>query len=638
VTQRGEHPSTIPVVASGAVVGFGLSELLRAWFPMVLTGFGVAGTTDPRLLVLLGAAPIALAAVPLLARGRLDPVTLWRAAIGVAAVVRLAIGLTSGLVQATLTGMCLGLVAVALVALAQRHDRSGPARTGVLFGVVLAILVQVATGTISPVWLPPPADLVFASLVAVALLAVGVVGPGRLRAAGTATSRPGAWLLLAPGLVLLGILTAPAGRFSVITGWPTWQVAITVASIHALALVAAVTAPLVGPTRAGWVGAAAVLLGTAGTLEPRGWLTILSAGVLCVGLGLLFGADPAAPVPWARVRHAATAAIGLAGAVTGATVFYLAYDRVLPLGNRWLLLLVAATAAGHGAAIALTAGRATVRTGRVAHLRPGRLGVVAVVLVASVAAATTAPDAAPPARQTADDELRVALFNVHFGYGLDGRFTATEQADLLRREAPDVVVLTEVDRGWLITGGHDVLRLHARALGLPHVAFSPAADEVWGNAILSRFPIVEFGTERLPQGSDPMRRSQFAAVLEHTDDQQVAVVGTQLSGVDEQGDTRLPQARAVAATVARYRQRQLPTVLAGSFNAVPGSPELSSVAPLLDDPVPADVLTHPAAAPEYRLDHILVSPDLRRLGVSSLATTTSDHRPLVVTLRVEPTG
>jgi endonuclease/exonuclease/phosphatase family metal-dependent hydrolase len=225
---------------------------------------------------------------------------------------------------------------------------------------------------------------------------------------------------------------------------------------------------------------------------------------------------------------------------------------------------------------------------------------------------------------------------VRFGFDLDGRFSAQEQARLLRDLAPDVVVLNEVDRGWLTTGGHDALKIIAEELGLPYVMFARAADEVWGNALLSRYPIAERASESLPAGSDPMGRSQLAAVLTLDDDRRLGIVGTHLSHLDDQGDTRLPQARAVAATVAVLRERQVPTVVLGDLNAPPGSSELATFVPLVDDMLPEDAFTYPSNDPIDRLDHILASSEFRPDEVFLPEVTLSDHRPVIIDLRFVP--
>ena len=81
----------------------------------------------------------------------------------------------------------------------------------------------------------------------------------------------------------------------------------------------------------------------------------------------------------------------------------------------------------------------------------------------------------------------MVAYNLRMGYGIDGRFDQHAVAELLGRQHADVILLSEIDRGWLLNGGQDQLRIVARLLDM-EAAFGPAADQVWGDAILSREP------------------------------------------------------------------------------------------------------------------------------------------------------
>jgi endonuclease/exonuclease/phosphatase family metal-dependent hydrolase len=157
-------------------------------------------------------------------------------------------------------------------------------------------------------------------------------------------------------------------------------------------------------------------------------------------------------------------------------------------------------------------------------------------------------------------------------------------------------------------------------------------DEVAGTALLTRFPITESVTERLPQGADRVGRSQLATVLQIAEGQRLGLVATQLTTVDDQGATRLPQARAVAAMVARMRDRGVPVSVLGDLRVPLGSPELEAFGPSIRSALPAGSATHPADAPQELPDHVLVSSDLEVLEVTIPDIRVSDHRPVAVTI------
>ncbi|WP_446218972.1 endonuclease/exonuclease/phosphatase family protein [Micromonospora sp. IBHARD004] len=48
--------------------------------------------------------------------------------------------------------------------------------------------------------------------------------------------------------------------------------------------------------------------------------------------------------------------------------------------------------------------------------------------------------------------VRVVAYNIRMGFGLDGRLDLDGLARAVTGSRPDVVVLSEVDRGWLLNG------------------------------------------------------------------------------------------------------------------------------------------------------------------------------------------
>jgi endonuclease/exonuclease/phosphatase family metal-dependent hydrolase len=634
---------TPAISAAAGLVGFTFLEVLRVWFPSVMFVAGDAGETSSLLMAAFGLGCLGLAPLAATLLGRVSPALLWRAGAGALLLGRGSLILPldgTGRLIASSLAVVGASTAVAALAAGSKADRT--VRVGLLAGVVAATCLHTATRTLGLVW-PGTVSTTAASVGVVLLLAVTVVRADRDLAGDTAASAlelagGGAawpWFALTPMLVLVGVVSGVPGRTAVATGWSTPTVAATVAGAHLGALLAAAVARRIGPGRAGLLAAAAIAGGTAAALDAVGWSGVLGQITLVLGLGLLLGSDLGSTVRPASDRRrgvAAGSAVLAFGAVTA--VYYTTYDLALPLNNRVLLLGTALLGAVLGIATSRMGREATVRGTLEAKRFIQRLAAAALA-VGMVALVARSPGEGPAG--AADPEvIRVATYNVRFGFDLDGRFAAQEQARLLRDLAPDVVVLNEVDRGWLTTGGHDALRIIAEELDLPYVMFARAADEVWGNALLSRYPIAERASESLPAGSDPMGRSQLAAVLTLDDDRRLGIVGTHLSHVDDQGDTRLPQARAVAATVAVLRERQVPTVVLGDLNAPPGSSELATFAPLVDDMLPEGTLTYPSNAPLAHLDHILASSELRPDEVYLPEVTLSDHRPVIIDLRFVP--
>jgi endonuclease/exonuclease/phosphatase family metal-dependent hydrolase len=530
-------------------------------------------------------------------------------------------------------GSAAGLAALVAMAAGARSARA--ARVGIVVGMALEALLRTAFATLGPVW----SRTSIAAVVTVGLLAAYVVAIGRTAAhlGSVAEPRPAAawtWWWLLPALPLTGIITSSTGRVAVATGWSPGPVAAAVASAQVAAVVAALLAPRLAPATAAVIGGALTLVGTAAALPAAGWLGVLGPLAAAVGLGILAGTEPGAGEPSDARQRAGVAALALASGHAVVLLYYLGPGWGLPGDSRILLLLLAGVAGLLAVAVA--------RRGRFVTLRPRLqpaalvwsigIGLVTIAALAGSVAATSSP----PPPSASDGELTVATYHLRAGFGTDGRLDPRRQAALLRAHDVDVVLVTGVDRGWWLTGGQDLLPLFARELGLEHVQFVPAADEVHGHALLTRHPIVEFGTETLPGEPGRPDHRVLAAILELDDGAQLGIVGTELASGPRAEEYQLAQVRAVAGTVARLRERDLPTILLGTLGAPAGSDALASFEPLLTSALPEGAVTYPSSAPTELRSHVLLSPDLLGSTVEIPSSSASSHLPVIVTVERAP--
>jgi endonuclease/exonuclease/phosphatase family metal-dependent hydrolase len=227
-------------------------------------------------------------------------------------------------------------------------------------------------------------------------------------------------------------------------------------------------------------------------------------------------------------------------------------------------------------------------------------------------------------------ELRLVAYNVRMAFGLDGRFSVDELARVIRAERPDVVLLSEVDRGWLLNGGHDDVVLLARAVGMRY-GFAPAADAVWGDAILTNLPVVSWHAERMPSYGAPTGGQVMGAVLRHGAGT-VAVVSTHLQPPPD--GPPLQQARDAARFAAGLRAPGRPVIVGGDLNTEPGDPPFEAMlaagftdAFAADRPVP----TSSADNPRKQIDHVLVA-GAQASDVTAPRSTASDHLAVAVTI------
>jgi endonuclease/exonuclease/phosphatase family metal-dependent hydrolase len=248
--------------------------------------------------------------------------------------------------------------------------------------------------------------------------------------------------------------------------------------------------------------------------------------------------------------------------------------------------------------------------------------------------------------------VRLVTFNTHHGVGEDARHDLPRLAKLLASVDADVICLQEVDR-YFGDRSEDVDQslLLSRALDM-QLAWGPAIDDPqpgnqpprqYGNALLSRLPILISDVHRLPGGGEP--RSALRTMLE-LDGGTLWVTNTHLS-------TGEPGRRAaqVAALAALHTDSMAAGVLVGDFNSRPEAPELVALrgrfadswerAEDRDDQAGwrfwqrEEGLTHPARFPHRRIDQVWVSAGVTVAAAHVLdADGASDHLPLVVDLLV----
>ncbi|MEH0981100.1 endonuclease/exonuclease/phosphatase family protein [Micromonospora sp. CPCC 205556] len=682
---------TTATLALGVVL---LVDVLRVFLPAVITIFGQAASTPAELLgaFALGWFVLALAAPALIRRVGARPVSVV-AALALAAVRVALTGQPGGPLQLWLAtgGLLAGLVWLA--ATAAVTDRPVP---GLAVGLGAGAVLHTMLDTYRSGW-AGGADAWLVAVVVAALFLAGQARPAPPAGAGGVRS----WLLAGPTLLLAGLValspavarTATSYQF----GWLRWPsrgdglVATTPGPLLGLAPFAvavggflfAALAPPARTTR--WLGPALLLAGTALFAVGGGGLLLPAVLLAAAGLGgclaLFAAADDRAPadnlmraddrvradervltvergaagagdtvdarvataphldVPGRRGgpgeravagRRALAAVAGMLAFAVSTTVYYAAYDLGHP--NAWVPVVVAALV---GVA-AFTAGRTPTPTAPTPpssappRLRIAGSAAVLVLLAALVGDETLVAEN----RAGAPERIRVAAYNIRMGFGLDGRFDPDRLARAVRDA--DVVLLSEVDRGWLLNGGHDSLDLLAERLDRWYV-FAPAADPLWGDAVLSRWPLRSVRTRALPAVGAPTGAQALGVTVDFgAGEPGLAVVATHLQ--PPPGREPVVQARAVADFALGYAAGR-PLVVAGDLNTEPGAPAFAEFtgAGLTDALAAARPLpTSPADDPREQIDHVFVSPGVGAADAVAPPGTASDHLPVRVTLTLPP--
>jgi len=228
--------------------------------------------------------------------------------------------------------------------------------------------------------------------------------------------------------------------------------------------------------------------------------------------------------------------------------------------------------------------------------------------------------------------VRIVNYNLHNGFDVDGHLGMEAIARVIEAQEPDVVGLQEVSRGWVVNGSLDMLIWLSQRLELPYI-YGPVTGQLWGNAMLSRYPILEWESVALPPDGLLFSRGYLWARLDLGDGQQLRVVTTHLHHIREDADVRALQAQEILD----FWGGDSLTVIMGDFNARKDDSETQ----MIRDAGLADVLdlagidpgyTFPSEDPKYRIDYIWLSPDLTAQEVVIPASEASDHMLVVATV------
>jgi endonuclease/exonuclease/phosphatase family metal-dependent hydrolase len=420
-----------------------------------------------------------------------------------------------------------------------------------------------------------------------------------------------AWLLLGPAMFLQITFAANVGRFGQATQLSLLASALLmIAAQIGAAWLAGRGAPL-------WLRAATVIAaGVAVFAVPR--VQGFDGLVLMLVPFVIAGGMQAATTRRLRISGITASTIGTLMLFALIFAFYNFYE--LPI--LWLAALLP---------LAIVQMTARAPSNEVAGL----------VIVSGVAAAMLALlHLLPPPRTAlpASPALTVLSYNVHQGFDDDGVPGMQRTARTMSRMRPHLVALQEIGRGWTLIGGSDLIAyLRWRFPGY-HVFFEPTNGQLWGNAIMTRLPIVSASGGAFKAKPGFFRYGWAGAQVEHDGAPMLFYsvhLTADLEGVG--GDGRVQQANALLAAV----DPRFPIIIAGDFNALPDDAPIRVMTGRYSDLGAAAGLdgkaTWPAGKPEQRIDYIFGS-GFRVAGGAIPATTASDHLPVLLRLQRDTTG
>ena len=234
--------------------------------------------------------------------------------------------------------------------------------------------------------------------------------------------------------------------------------------------------------------------------------------------------------------------------------------------------------------------------------------------------------------------VAVLTYNIYHGEDANGGSNLDAVAGIINLLKPDLVAFQEVDNKTRRAKGLDLTAELSRRTGMKGI-FGKAMDYDgggYGEAVLSRHPIIETKNNPLPHTEKAEPRAALEIHIELPDGVKMAFVGTHLDHQRDQSN-RMMQTKRI---MELYENIDLPIILLGDLNATPGSDPINLLSrqwfdAARDNPQP----TFPSTKPSRRIDYIMYKPKGRWKVVEVRVIdekVASDHCPVFVVLELLP--
>jgi len=225
--------------------------------------------------------------------------------------------------------------------------------------------------------------------------------------------------------------------------------------------------------------------------------------------------------------------------------------------------------------------------------------------------------------------VKVMTYNIHSGYNVNGGQDFEAIARVIEESGADIIGLQEVSRGRLMDGAVDMTTWLSRRLEM-QVLFLGTGEPTWGNALLSRYPIIKSGEGNLPDEGSLIKRGYLWAAIDVGEDEPLNLIVTHLHHIVEESQVRQVQ----VPVILDFWDNRGQTILVGDLNAEPDSAEMGLIsrAGLVDawaESGIGDGYTYYATHPDTRIDFLWVSPDLEATEIEVIQTPASDHLPIL---------
>jgi endonuclease/exonuclease/phosphatase family metal-dependent hydrolase len=236
--------------------------------------------------------------------------------------------------------------------------------------------------------------------------------------------------------------------------------------------------------------------------------------------------------------------------------------------------------------------------------------------------------------------IAVLTYNIYHGEDANGESNLDAVAGIINSLGPDVVALQEVDNKTTRAKGLDLTAELSKRTGMEGV-FGKAMDYAgggYGEAVLSRLPVLATKNNPLPHTPKAEPRAALEVHVQLPAGGKLVFVGTHLDHQRDQKN-RMMQASRIKEL---YEGCQVPIILAGDLNAVPGSDPINLLRREWSYAGQGEAKpTFPSVKPRRKIDYIMYKPKGRWRVIEIRVIdekVASDHCPVFAVLELLPDG
>lgn len=509
------------------------------------------------------------------------------------------------------------------------------AALGVLLGLALDVAIRIGFETVDLPWMPGTAAHL-AAVVLVIILAVSALMVARHDEPPMGNAPALSLIALGPGLAVFHLMTGNLGitQATLDIDFPAAAELIAIGTVLGLLLSTLAATPPSADAARDWLrtpeldGPLALLI-LAGFGTTFFWFFWQRPGL--TGLALVLGVASSFVLlalallgsqPGRRSVPGSVAGWLTAGMLLHAVLLFAYYTYTGPpvlIVAAWALLLAGAFANGARAAVD--------PAWQIPSLRVWFAVAAALLLFVSIQQEVTW--SRPSVGSPLASDVTVITYNIQAGFSRENIFDLEQTAKTIELNDPDIVILQEISRGWLVLTGIDEVLWLSQRLDMPFYFGAASDDGLWGSAILTSAPVSD---EMLREftSSKNLKRSAIGVEVE-TETGPLWAFGTHLDNPSGASEVRLEQVEQLLA----FWNARSPAIIAGDFNATPDSDVVQRMrAAGFDDP--GDRLNNATTSEDKRrIDYIFTAGNLEVTDVRVDDIWTSDHRPVTarMTLR-----